>query len=339
MKVGLKLKPGAEDYAVHGFLVKKTTEDTPFARAFHKLLDSRHQGPLRKVLRTTNSSELLAMWAVFRDNGSISGGYWAIMTCAHVPIVVKEHVFGEVHMLSHLSGAGFAKKLVEAEQLQVALDEAEERLKRNERSAANSINQRDLEIEDLRRELKRLSADERAVPPMQIKSKSVGKLEARLEKLERALICARTRARDAESQARKLTQANARKSNIRSNVSPIRTTASSKRAADQENVGPRTGLKILYVGGRTAQIPHLKQIAEQQDAVLVHHDGGKEESVQRLDSILPSVDCVMCPTDCISHAACLRAKHSCAKHNIQFFPLRNSSQSAFRSAIKGFIKI
>ncbi|WP_137154823.1 DUF2325 domain-containing protein [Rhizobium sp. FKL33] len=99
----------------------------------------------------------------------------------------------------------------------------------------------------------------------------------------------------------------------------------------------RTGLKgrsILYVGGRDCQVAHLRQIAENFGAELIHHDGGLREAVSRIDTVLPSVECVFCPIDCISHDACLRVKTGCKKTGTSFVPLRNGSKSSFERALQ-----
>ena len=81
----------------------------------------------------------------------------------------------------------------------------------------------------------------------------------------------------------------------------------------------------------------LRGIAEAFNATFVHHDGGVEDAPQRLDSLLPSVDCVFCPVNCVSHDACLRAKKICQKLNKPFVPLRSSGQSAFRKALQSLV--
>jgi hypothetical protein len=100
---------------------------------------------------------------------------------------------------------------------------------------------------------------------------------------------------------------------------------------------PRPGLRgrsILYVGGRDCQVAHLRQIAENFGAELIHHDGGLREAVSRIDTVLPSVECVFCPIDCISHDACLRVKTGCKKTGTSFVPLRNGSKSSFERALQ-----
>lgn len=91
---------------------------------------------------------------------------------------------------------------------------------------------------------------------------------------------------------------------------------------------------FLYVGGRDCQVAHLRQIATNFGAELIHHDGGLREAVSRIDTVLPSVDCVFCPIDCISHDACLRVKTGCKKFGKTFIPLRNGSKSSLERALQ-----
>ncbi|EJZ17717.1 DUF2325 domain-containing protein [Rhizobium sp. Pop5] len=94
------------------------------------------------------------------------------------------------------------------------------------------------------------------------------------------------------------------------------------------------GCSFLYVGGRDCQVAHLRQIASNFGAELIHHDGGLREAVSRIDTVLPSVDCVFCPIDCISHDACLRVKTGCKKFGKAFIPLRNGSKSSLERALQ-----
>ncbi|WFR94320.1 DUF2325 domain-containing protein [Rhizobium tumorigenes] len=93
------------------------------------------------------------------------------------------------------------------------------------------------------------------------------------------------------------------------------------------------GRSFLYVGGRDCQVAHLRQIASNFGAELLHHDGGLREAVSRIDTALQSVDCVFCPIDCISHDACLRVKTGCKRYGKIFIPLRNGSKSSLERAL------
>jgi hypothetical protein len=107
--------------------------------------------------------------------------------------------------------------------------------------------------------------------------------------------------------------------------------------ADKPQVAQSTPITLksfLYVGGRDCQVAQLRQIASAHGAELIHHDGGLREAVSRIDTVLPSVDCVFCPIDCISHDACLRVKTGCKKHGKRFIPLRNGSKSSLQRALE-----
>ncbi len=109
-----------------------------------------------------------------------------------------------------------------------------------------------------------------------------------------------------------------------------------ERAQAQQSSGQSKldGRSFLYVGGRDCQVAHLRQIASSFGAELIHHDGGLREAVSRIDTVLPSVDCVFCPIDCISHDACLRVKTGCKKFGKAFIPLRNGSKSSLERALQ-----
>lgn len=109
------------------------------------------------------------------------------------------------------------------------------------------------------------------------------------------------------------------------------TSRSASAATGREGL---SGRHILYVGGRDCQVAHLRQIAQNFGAELIHHDGGLREAVSRIDTVLPSVECVFCPIDCISHDACLRVKTGCKKTGTSFIPLRNGSKSSFERAMQ-----
>ncbi|QFY60930.1 DUF2325 domain-containing protein [Rhizobium grahamii] len=113
----------------------------------------------------------------------------------------------------------------------------------------------------------------------------------------------------------------------------IRVSAVSEAAQDSAGRSKLDGRSFLYVGGRDCQVAHLRQIASTFGAELIHHDGGLREAVSRIDTVLPSVDCVFCPIDCISHDACLRVKTGCKKFGKAFIPLRNGSKSSLERAL------
>lgn len=116
-----------------------------------------------------------------------------------------------------------------------------------------------------------------------------------------------------------------------------RPSATAHESASNESCSGQSTTQLksfLYVGGRDCQVAHLREIASAHGAQMYHHDGGLREAVSRIDTVLPSVDCVFCPIDCISHDACLRVKTGCKKHGKRFIPLRNGSKSSLQRALE-----
>jgi hypothetical protein len=63
------------------------------------------------------------------------------------------------------------------------------------------------------------------------------------------------------------------------------------------------GARLLYVGGRLAQVHRLRAFVEEAQAELLHHDGGLEERKGLLAGLVSCADAVFFPVDCISHDA------------------------------------
>ncbi len=328
-KVDVAIDPHASHYRIHGYFVAECTRDTPFARAFHRLMDQRYAGAIRRVARTKDLDGLWALWLELREQGQIAAAYWAFMTHGHVPPAMRTAIYGDVHMLSHLAGASYRRRTIEAVSLRDRLQEAEERARRVEAGLRETLEQRQAEIERLRdanRDLRAALAD--AGPRSAAPVGDAGRAARQIDKLERALIAARVRARQAEARCKAL---EARRPQ---GLSPKPTTT--RPDGDPAPGGSPTaaGRAVLYLGGRSGTIDHLRRIAEEHDARFVHHDGGLEDGAQRLDSLLPSVDCVLCPIDCVSHDACLRAKKACKTLGKPFLALRSASQASFRAALR-----
>lgn len=322
----------ATDYEIHGYFVQQATQEGAVARALQRLLDHRYEGALRQVGRLTDPAALDALWSDFTASGRIAGGYWALLSHRHVPNDLRARVFGEVHMMSHLQGAAVRDHASRVDQLERDNAELRERLVRLGRSvqdAQAAVDQRDRQIAALSERLTAAEATPARRSPIRESSE---RLERKLAKRERSLLGARTRARDLEGEVGRLTR----------EVAALRHRPGPKAPTDlpAEDVLPSLppripggACRLLYVGGRPGLVPHLRDVAERRQASFEHHDGGKEETLQRIDDLVERADAVLCPVDCISHSACLRVKHLCQRRSIPFLPLKSSSRSCFARAL------
>lgn len=344
-KVGIEVSPDTPDYDVHGHFVRLSTTDCAFSRAFQKLLDGRFEGALRRVGRARNAAELETLWRDMCDRGQVGPAYWAFMTHQHVPGALRARIFGEVHMWSHLAGASFRQKNEEAATLRDQLQEAEDRARRVESGLREALAQRDRELIEMRAALARLkagrAADEARQPETAETPPDAASLRRRLDKAGRALQSARVRARQAEARLREIGEDAPRpapqQTSRQSAAQPARPGAHRAIRMPAEAEAAARPKAILYVGGMHGHRDRLRGIAEAFNTTFVHHDGGVEDAPQRLDHLLPSVDCVFCPVNCVSHDACLRAKKICQKLNKPFVPLRSTGQTAFRKALQDLV--
>jgi hypothetical protein len=341
----------AQDYDVHGYFVRAVVADSPEARAVSRLLDERYAGALRLIRRADTEAAQFALWNTMKASSQIAAGFWAFMTNRHVSEDVRGHVFGEVHMLSHLMGATGREQAAQSNALRRELDELQHRRARTEAGLHEAIGARDAQIAELRAELSSLRVrlqqlDDKADAAHREKPVRAEPDDRLLARTRRALETARGRARAAENENRSLAAAldAARTASQPAAVRRIVEVADAPAGSRSTDGGSRVGMRLdgrsfLYVGGRNGQVPYLQRIAETFGAELIHHDGGIEDTVTRIDDVLPSVDCVFCPVDCVSHAACLRAKNHCKKLGKPFIPLRSASKACLRHALVGIMGV
>jgi hypothetical protein len=90
---------------------------------------------------------------------------------------------------------------------------------------------------------------------------------------------------------------------------------------------------VLCVGGRTPLLPQYRALAERLGVRLIHHDGGKEEALARLQDLLNASDAVICPTDCVGHLAYYQLKKHCKQNSKPCVLTRNSGVAGFAAAL------
>ena len=94
------------------------------------------------------------------------------------------------------------------------------------------------------------------------------------------------------------------------------------------------GRRVAYVGGRAGIVGHFRALVERLNGQFIHHDGGIEDHEGQLGRILGQADVVLCPVDCVSHRACLRAKRFCKQTAKPFVPLRTAGLSSFVTGLR-----
>lgn len=318
----------ARMFDVHGFFVSQAGSANPVSRALEKLLNQRYSGMIRRVGRLKCAAELAEFWNASVSGGQVAGAYWALLSHRHVPEELRSRVFGEVHMMSHLMGGSTRKIVGAAAELQTRVETLERRQKRWAAQVAETMQAKDAEIEQLRNELAsaRHEAGKARDRTAGDRAGSPARITRSLQKKDRALAAARTRARQLEAQL----DATRRRLD--------RTRAARKAApvpppADTAHARGLCGKAVLYLGGRKDAASVLEREAASANITLHCHDGGLDHSVQQIDDLVQKCDAVICPVNCINHAACLKAKQLCKRLNKPFLPVGSSGRGTFSRAL------
>jgi len=93
------------------------------------------------------------------------------------------------------------------------------------------------------------------------------------------------------------------------------------------------GKCVLCVGGRSGNVHSYREVVEQSGGRFMHHDGGIEESLHRIDGVVAAADLVICQAGCISHNAYWRVKDLCKRTGKPCLFVRSSGVSSFGRVI------
>jgi len=325
----LQIDRNAHSYDVHSYCVRAANEDCPLARSLNKLLEQRFAGAVRLVGRSKTDEDVRRLWERLRDAGQIAGGYWAVMSHTHIPATLKTRVFGEVHMLSHLHGRGARQLANRLKQAEHRCADLETRLRRSETAKLEALAARN--AARARPSPQALTGQGEGTARLRHRASEPDhcfrRWQQKFAKCERALIVARARARQAEAQL----------SHLSATRRPVRSFATHdvgrRPVSDHQSRRTPTPHRVLYLGGRPAMVPHLRTTAAARVAAFLHHDGGIEDSLHRIEEMIAGCDAVICPVDCVSHGACRMAKAICQRLNRRFLPISTASRSGFERAL------
>lgn len=78
----------------------------------------------------------------------------------------------------------------------------------------------------------------------------------------------------------------------------------------------------------------MRRLIENVNSIFTHHDGGVEESMHTLVSLLERADAALLPVGCVSHQAQTKAKRCCRRFNFPFKPLRSTDIGNITDALR-----
>jgi Uncharacterized protein conserved in bacteria (DUF2325) len=360
-RITSKLLVGAaalDDYALHVEAIAHSKRRSPLAQALQRALDQRFVLALRQsaALKTT---EVLAQWWQAHKPIDLPGALWATLTHPRCDAFLSDKVLGEVHMIQHQ--VGVAQRTDQAQlqhsaqqiatlkrQLEALQQRAQKQASDHARAAALQqaqlmqlrcdVMSRDTQLAALQEELEALRASTPQLKTRVDLTRESDRQKNRIVDLERAL----TQAKDQVLvQVRATEEALAafalhRVQTEREAASqPTRQFTTAPAAAD-ESTATLTDRAVLCVGGRPASVPLYRHIVEKTGGRFLHHDGGEQESQNRLDATLAAADLVICQTGCISHGAYWRVKDHCKRHSKPCVFVENPGSASLRRALAEF---
>jgi hypothetical protein len=346
VKLGLKEAATANEHDLHASGVMLAGKHHEGAKLLHKALDRRHRVAINQFTRAKSTGEVRGFWQEAVQRGEIPGAYWAALTHAATNDALVREVFSQVHMLSHLVGAANRADIRRLRQLEAENAELQAKVQRQQQQLRDAIVTRDTTIQELTGALEESVGQARLVDSFELSTANdagwtalaadlksrLTRSENRRERIERQLTDAR-QALGMEREAR--AAAERREIGLRGEVEAIE--ASLALGSDPGEVPEddrSLNLTILYVGGRAAQIGHLRAHAERTGALFLHHDGGIEERGGLLPGLVSRADAVLFPVDCVSHAAMSLVKRLCLQAGKPFTPLRSAGLAPFCAALK-----
>lgn len=304
------------DYSLHTVVVGYCGERGALTEAIGRFLDKRHALAIARLAPAKCAADVAFAWRDALAAGEdIPGALWAAWTHPATDEELGREIHGDIHMLSHQVGTRVRADLRRLEQYKREAQALRQELDALRRGQENLRRAHADELTALRRELDHYR--QRA---------------AQVTALERELAAAaRERREHADLQQRAAMLA------ARAETMEEWNTANARRAAQLqielqaarvragvEDVAPSCGRDcpsgpalegrcVLCVGGRSGLVDGYRKQVETRGGRFIHHDGGQEEHLHRIDAAIANADAVVCQTACISHAAYWRLKETCKK--------------------------
>ncbi len=250
------------------------------------------------------------------------------------PMVTRDlivDVFGEVHMMSHLSGASKCddkRRLTVQERQITELTDELEKTRRQTNKLRQTLDENKHCLDSTQALSRNLAAQLKQVqinpPETRLKpSYPVGLVDELRSKI--------TLLRQELNQQLKLNQ------NQSLEVVRLQRLFAAQRRNKQNQVKDEAlqlcGQCVLYLGGKANQRRHFQALVESCDGRFLHHDGGRETCPHRITELVSQADVVMCPTDCISHSAMEKARSLCAKQDKPIVFMERASLSTFTKSL------
>lgn len=331
------------DYAIHQLAVEcAANKQHPLTQRLQKLLEKKYAPVIKQFRAAKTAEQLCELWSSGWSSGEVAGSLWALITHPEVKRQIIMDAFGQVHMLSHLSGASVCVD----RRIRLKQENLNATLKNELKALQSRYDKATAMLREQRSQAEKERATARSL-------KAVA--DHATEQLHGSLTKSTQKSSGATSN-HLIEQLREKNRELRQSVAEER--VQKKRQAQEierlqqllsgyENDNRRTdtealklcGQCVLYLGGKIQQRRHIQAFVESCEGRFLHHDGGRESCPHRIAELVGQADVVMCPTDCISHGAMEKARSLCAKQDKPIVFMQRSSLSSFTRSLQEAIAL
>ncbi|MGQ7846951.1 DUF2325 domain-containing protein [Granulosicoccus sp. 3-233] len=347
-KAGLPVKD-ATDYEIHQLAVENAENGKhPLSQRLQKLLERKFTVTVKQFRAARDEAALTSLWESGWTSGQVPASLWALITHPLATRAIILEVFGQVHMMSHLSGASTCVdrgRLQEQERQLASLNKDLQSLRLRHEQTSQALHDQTRQTDALQIENRKLQAQlqlpQSTAPSDETTHASnrareaatqlqTTQLQEKVEVLQDLLIAERADRHHLQLDVQRLEQL--LEARLGQTLPPDIDTvppADCPAARDLKLCGQC----VLYLGGKAQQRRHFQALVESCEGRFLHHDGGRETCPHRISELVSQADVVMCPTDCISHSAMQKARTLCAKQDKPMIFMQRSSLSAFTRSL------
>jgi hypothetical protein len=338
------------DHELHGQAVLLAGRRDHASKLLQKALDRRHRSTISQFSKARNVEDLRNLWTSALQRADIPGAYWAVLTHPRATEDLVRHVFGEVHMLSHLVGAANRADIRRLRELESETAALKDKVARQQRQLRDAVVSRDATIANLTEALSKAIAsrsvgsgaiDGPGESERETTARLVGELRTRVA--SQAARCAKMQRRlqrlkaELDLERKQRHSLERRDSELRDELesaehSLVRPIPEGQPSSDRSI--DLAGVTILYVGGRSHNVVQLRMLSEEYGAAFLHHDGGIDDRSGLLASQVAQADLIYFPVDCVSHNAVAVVKRVARQLGKPYVPLRSAGLTSFVSALR-----
>ncbi|MFA9219299.1 MAG: DUF2325 domain-containing protein [Sphingomonadaceae bacterium] len=337
------------DFVLHTTAVGACETRSQLADLLHKHMEKRFQLMIRKFAAAKTSAALHALWREESQSGvDIPGALWAVWTHPACDAQVEQEVYGDIHMIQHQVGSGTradlgSLKILRGDNLRLRqqLDEVRQECEAIRRERSRETQVLGERVAELRADLAgkeawgaQLTAQLDSLREIMPDLKDRQALARRANDSEARATALTAQAADFEDEIERLgnllRHAEETINSLLATDLQLAESTSSPVASTPDSL---SGKCILCVGGRSGAVDGYRKEVEQRGGSFLHHDGGLEENLHRIDSALAAADLVICQAGCISHNAYWRVKEQCKRTSKQCLFVKSSGVSSFGRAV------